>query len=344
MTYPQQYPGYQQPAPVAPSQPMGGFVQQPPPGYGQPAPQGYYPPQQPQYAPPQQYAQQAPQYYPPQPEQPPVPTGNLDAFYNQPAVGGGKSLKFDQIGQFHDVVFARDVADSDVQAQMEVVPPGMLSKAKKFKDGTQMYVLVLPLLTMDGQQATHYVKGPEREKLIEAMQRAGCTPDADGHYRPKKGDRGRVTLVSLTPTGFGQPRKDRDWHYVRAEQAGGGMNTAQQFAPQQPAPAPQAPAQQLSQPYGNGMYAPVQDPQQATGPQYPAAHPQQTGYAPPPANWQQGAPQQPMGQFVQPAQEQYATPGAVAPPAAQQQFAAPQGMTSEQAAAFAQLTGQAVQQ
>jgi hypothetical protein len=306
----------------------GGFVQQPQ-GYGQPAPQGY--PQQPQYGQQQSYAAPqyapAPQYYP-QPEQPPVVPGNLDSFYNQPAVGGGKSLKFEQLGQFHDVVFPRDVADSDVQAQMEMTPPGVPPRVKKFRDGSTMYVLVLPLLTMDGQPATHYVRGPERERMIEAMQRAGVQPDADGHYRPKKGDRARITYVGNTPTSFGQPRKDRDWQYVPATQAGGGMNTAQQFAPQPPAPAPVHQPQQAPQVPGYG--APMPQMQQAPNGGVQQAYPP--------------AQQPPMGQFVAPQPEQaQPTPGAAAP--AQGGAYVPAGMdpSSPAFAAFQQLIGQAAQ-
>lgn len=307
MNYPQQ--GYQQQVP-------GGFVQQPgyqaPQQYAPPAPQPQYP-QQPQYAP-----APPPQYYaPPAPPAPPTTPGTLDNFYNQPAVGGGKALKFDQIGQFHDVVFARDVVDSDVQQQMTFAAPGQPSVPKTFRDGSPMYHLVLPLLTMDGQPATHYVKGPEREKMIEAMQRAGVQPDADGHYRPKKGDRARITYSGQTPTGFGQPRKDRDWQYTPATSAGGGMNTAQQFAPQAP-PAPAPVQQPLSQPYGNGMYAQV-----TPGPQHPAGGPSGTMLAQP-------APEQP----------QY-TPGVAAP--APNGVQAPAGMTAEQFQAYQALLGQAGQ-
>lgn len=297
MNYPQQ--GYPQQVP-------GGFVQQP--GYQQPqyAPPAPQYPQQPQYAPPQAY-------YPPQPPAPPVEPvapGTLDNFYNQPAVGGGKALKFDQLGQFHDVVFARDVVDSDVQQQMTFAAPGQPSVPKTFRDGSPMYHLVLPLLTMDGQPATHYVKGPEREKMIEAMQRAGVQPDADGHYRPKKGDRARITYSGQTPTGFGQPRKDRDWQYVPAASAGGGMNTAQQPAPQ--------PTWQSHPAMGPG---PAQMAQQV--PQHPAGGPSSTMLA-------QSAPEQP----------QY-TPGVAAP--APSGVQAPAGMTAEQFQAYQALLGQAGQ-
>lgn len=307
MSYPQQ--GY-------PGQVPGGFVQQPQgqPQYQQAPPQQYAPPA-PQYQQPQQGYYQPPvqQYAPPAP---PTTPGSLDTFYSQPAVGGGKALKFDVIGQFYDVVFPRDVVDSDVQQQMTFAAPGQPSVPKTFRDGSPMYHLILPLLTADGQPATHYVKGPEREKMIEAMQRAGVQPDADGHYRPKQGDRARITYTGQTPTGFGQPRKDRDWQYVRADQAGGGMNTAQQFA-QTPVPAPVQPqygpgAPAASVPHVAGQYMPA--------PQAPVG-------------------QQPMVQQV-PQPEQQFTPGAVTPPVQQAQ-AAPAGMTPEQFAAYQQLLGAA---
>lgn len=323
MTYPNQY--------GQPQQVPGGFAPQP----GYQASQQYAPPAasqqyQPQYAP-QQFQQ--PQYYaPPVPEAPPAPAGTLDSFYNQPAVGGGKALKFDQIGQFHDIVFSRDVVDSDVQAQMTFAAPGQPSVPKKFRDGTQMYHLVLPLLTMDGQPATHYVKGPEREKMIEAMQRAGVQPDADGHYRPKKGDRARITFVGQTPTGFGQPRKDRDWQYVPATSAGGGMNTAQQFAAPQPPPAP-VQAQQFNP--QNMAQLNSGNPQVQAG--YGPGGSQVPGYGAPMPVAQQPMPTSPAPQ----PQEAPPTPGAAAPPAQPGTYV-PAGMdpSSPQFAAFQQLLGQ----
>lgn len=221
----------QQPAaPAAPPQPMGGFVQQPQ-GYGQPPAPQYYPQaSQPQYAPPQGYYPQPPQQYAPQPE--PAPPGSLDAFYKQPTVGGGKALKFDQLGQSHTGVIAREITDADVVAQTKMGT----SEVARFADGSIMYQLVVPLLLPDGEPATWYVKGATREVLLEAMAKAGCPAGT----MPEKGAAIRVTWTGSRPTRF-QPAKVYSVEYTRPAQAGGGMSTAQQPLPApagQPVPAP----------------------------------------------------------------------------------------------------------
>jgi hypothetical protein len=296
--------------PAAPQQVPGGFVPQAPQQGYQPAPQGYYPQQQfaPQGYPQQGYGQPAPQ-----PPAPPLAQGSLDAFYKQPTVGGGAALKFDTPGTTHVFVVARDVTDADVvqQTQMGTNIPAT------FRDGSPMYQLIVPVILPDGNAATWYVKGATREVLLEAMAKAGCPA---GTY-PKKGDAGRVTWASSRPTRFGNQAKIYTVDWTRADQAGGGMNTAQQFSPAaqaQPAhPAGVAGATALAQPA----------PQQFQ-PQAPAQQ-----YAP--------APQQPQG-FVQQAPEQpMATPGVAAPPAGYM----PQGMdpNSPEFAAFQRLLGQAGQ-
>jgi len=337
MTYPQQYqPQQQVPGGFVPQEQFPQQPQQygPPQGYGQPAPQ-YYPqqPAAPQYAP-QGYGQPAPQYGPPAAPPQPLARGSLADFYSQPTVGGGKALKFNQVGEYVDAVFPRDVTDADVQQQTEMGS----NKPKFFKDGSPMYQLILPLLLSDGNQTTHYVKGANRERLLEAMAAAGVP--ANTH--PKKGDRIRITLAGMTPTGFGSPRKDMSYQYVRAEQAGGGMNTAQQFAPQQQAPAaPQAPVQQPQQ------FAP-QYPQQQFVQQAPAAPQQQfVQQAPPPGVGPQPMPAAPVpGGFVPPAPQQpEITPGAgFAPQQAPAAPGVPAGMSPEQAAAYQNLLGAMGQQ
>lgn len=321
MTYPQQF--SQQPAQVP-----GGFVQ----------PAQYPAAPQQQYAAPPQYGQfPAPQGYPQQqyaaPAAPPVQgaAGSLDAFYSQTATGGGQSLTFNQVGQYVDAVIARDVTNADVQHQTEK----NTNKLKFFKDGSPMFVLVLPLLLPNGEPATHYVKGPSREALNAAMAKAGLSAGT----APKGGDRLRITLAKLTPTSFGSPRKDYSYEYARAEQAGSGMNTAQQFATsQQPAqPAPQAPQGQAFVQAAAPEVAQVTAQQMA---QFAQAMPQFAGQ--PAGVGPQPMPQAPMpGGFVQPQPEQVPTPGVAGPPA--QGSFAPAGMTAEQAAAFQNLLGQAGQ-
>jgi hypothetical protein len=314
----------QQPVPAAPQQVPGGFVPQAPQQYA-PAPaappvypQGYpQPGQNVQYYSPQQYAgmvaghpQGAPAYgQAPAPAVPPLAQGSLDAFYQQPSVGGGAALKFNQLGDSHAFVFARDVRDSDVvqQTQMGTNIPAT------FGDGSPMYQLVCPVITPDGNNATWYVKGATREVLLEAMAKAG----APANTFPKKGDAARVTFVAERPTRYGNKAKVYSVDYTLATQAGGGMNTAQQFAPQ-------APAHPAGGPSGTTL---AQAPQQYA--QQPAAPVQPQGYP------QQG--------FVQQPEQAQPTPGVAAPAA---QGYVPQGMdpNSPQFAAFQQLLGQAAGQ
>jgi len=316
VTYPQQqFPGYpQQPAAVPPSQPMGGFVQQPTPGYGQPAPQGY--PQQQGFYPPQ------PQYAPPAPPAPPLAQGSLDSFYNQPAVGGGKSLKFTQIGETVQAMVARDVTNGDVQQETTLAAPGQPSQPKFFRDGSPRYQLILPLLLPNGEQSTFYVKGATREVLIDAMNKAGCPANSF----PAKGDVLTITLSGLTPTGFGQPRKDYSISYVRANQAGGGPNTAQQLAqaPQHPAGGPSGTT--LAQPPQTVQQF-VQQPQQFT--------PTQAAAGQLPVN---------QGAYQPPTEQPQATPGTAAPQAPAAGWLPP-GMVpgSPEHQAFQALLGQAAQ-
>lgn len=312
----QPYNPYAQPAaPAAPQQVPGGFVQPQAPqqGYAQPpAQQPYqpYPNVAPGYAPPQQFA---PQGYPlagygqpaPQPPAPPLAQGSLDAFYKQPTVGGGAALKFDVPGTSHVFVVARDVTDADVvqQTQMGTNIPAT------FRDGSPMYQLIVPVILPDGNAATWYVKGATRETLLEAMAKAGCPA---GTY-PRKGDAGRVTWASSRPTRFGNQAKIYTVDWTRADQAGGGMNTAQQFSPAAQAPAQPAPVQQ--------------PPAQQYAPQVP-------GYGAPMPT----APAAPQQGFVQQPQEAVPTPGVSAPPAA---AGLPNmaNATPEQQAAYAQLLG-----
>lgn len=318
MTYPQQF--SQQPAQVP-----GGFVQ---PGQYPAAPQQFGQPQYPQQFPaPQGYPQQ--QYAAPAAPPQQGAAGSLDAFYSQTSTGNGQALAFNQVGQYVDAVIARDVTNADVQQQTEMGS----GKLKFFRDGSPMFVLVLPLLMPNGEPATHYVKGPSREALTEAMNKAGCPAGS----APKGGDRIRITLAKLAPTRLGSPRKDYSYEYARAEQAGSGMNTAQQFSQQPAQPAPQAPQGQAFVQAAAPEVAQVTAQQMA---QFAQAMPQFAGQ--PAGVGPQPMPQAPMpGGFVQPQPEQVPTPGVAGPPA--QGSFAPAGMTAEQAAAFQNLLGQAGQ-
>lgn len=263
----------QQPAPAAPQQ----YAPQPPQGYA-PPPAQYYPPQQPAYAPP------APQgYYPPQPPQyaPPAPVeqappGSLDAFYKQPTVGGGKAWKFDQLGQSHTGVIAREITDADVVPQTKMGG----TELARFADGTVMYQLVVPVLNPDGEQATWYVKGATREVLMEAMAKAGCPSGT----HPEKGAAIRVTWTGSRPTRL-QPAKVYTVEYTRPNQAGGGENTAQQFAAPQPAPVapPSVPVHPAGGPSGTVLAQPAAPTPAGMTPEQAAAFAALLG---------QGAPQQ----------------------------------------------------
>jgi hypothetical protein len=305
---PQQPQGYPAQQPAYPQQP-----------YAQPAPQQYPPqayPQQPGY-PPQGYGQ--PQYAP-QPPAPPLPTGTLDSFYQQPASGGGPSFKFQDanrqpiIGKSYAGFVARPITDADVRPQTD-----QGGNVRTYKDGRPKFVLVVPMQVQPDQefpegQAGWWVKGQARDELARAMAEAGAPAGA-----PEAGAFIRITLVGTRPVPNMNPAFQFRVEYVRPQ----GAAAAPQAAPQQ-APAPQPVAQQQQQ----QQYA------TATGaPAMQATPVQQANFTPVPVVHQVSQPMPPQAPAQQPVPQQAPAPQP-APAAAPGASFSP-----EQAALFAKLTG-----
>ena len=283
--------------PYAP--PMPQFPQQ------QQVPQGYqYPPAPPvpqQYAPPAAYPQQGypQQYAAPQPPAPPLPTGTLDGFFEQPSASGGPSFKFQDanrlpvIGKSYQGIVARAVTNADVRAQTD-----NNDRAVTYKDGRPKFVMIVPMLVQPSQefpegQAGWWVKGQGRDELARAMAEAGAPAGP-----PEAGAAIRVTLVGTRPVPGYNPQFLFRVEYVRPDGA-----------------APAAPAQ------------PAQAPE-----------PQQTAPVVSTATGQPVVHQQPIPAFPQP-QAAPQPVAMAAPQAAPEQAPAPAGFNPEQAALFAKLTG-----
>jgi hypothetical protein len=220
--YPQQVP--QQYAPPAPAYPQQGY------------PQGY----------PQQYAAPAPVA----PAAPPLPTGTLDSFYEQPSAGGGPSLKFmdanrqPQVGKSYTGIVARPVTNADVRAQTD-----QSGRPMTYRDGRPKFVLVVPLQVQPSQEfpegvAGWWVKGQARDELARAMAEAGAPAGP-----PEAGAGIRVTLVGTRPVPGMNPAYQYRIEYMRPS---GAAATAMAPTVQQPAPAqqyapPQPPAPMVAQ-------------------------------------------------------------------------------------------------
>ena len=279
MTYPQN--GYPAPQPQPQYQPPAQPQQ---PQYPPAPPQGYAPP--PMGYPAQQYPAQQPGY-PMQPQgypmpQPPVQlaTGSLDAFYNQPSVGGGAALKF-EVGVSHVGVVSRDVTGADVQQQTN--PQN--GQPAYFKDGRPKFVMKVPLQVQPTQErpdglAQWYVAGAARDELARAMKAAGA-PEGP----PEAGAVIQITCTGTRPSGAGMnPSKVYQVVYQRPNEPAGmmtaasyGVPTALEQPPVQAAPAPQQ------------FQAPQQPMPQPPAPQYQGPAPAQQFQAPPVP--QQAAPQ-----------------------------------------------------
>lgn len=271
--YPAQ-PGY----PPAPPQP--GYAAQPPAPqyYQQPAaPQYYQQPAAPAYAQPQ--APQYPQGYgqPQQPQAPQAPpvqlaAGSLDAYYSQPASGGGAGLKFPDNGSAHFVIVARTMTDADVEQQTD---PADRTRALFFKDGRPKFVLKVPLnvastVSEDGK-SQWYCGGAARDDLGRAMAAVGAPtgpPEAGAAvYIVRTGQRAAGAFkVNTWNVQYWRPGPE-----AQAMAAQYGILYPDLSAVAQPTPAP-APAPVAQAP------APVAQPQV---PQQMAPPPQQM--APPPA-------------------------------------------------------------
>jgi hypothetical protein len=342
MTYPNyppqqpQYPPQNQPA-YPPQQPQPQYPPSQQPAYPpQPQQQGYYPPQ-PQYAPPQ----------------PPAQHLDIDDFYNQPAASG-KSIAgwFQTPGQSISGVVARAISKADIRPQTDM----QTKQPRYYSDRTPMTTMTIPLLVQpsadfpDGR-AAWIISAGDREDLDAAMQAAGCKPKTV----PEAGAVVTITFTGYKQIpGFGVPKKIKHVSYQRPANVanGNGNGTAPAQAPAPPPPpvqqappppvqqAPPPPVQQappvqappFSPPYQQQQY-PVQyaqNPYGQTEQQFAQQQPPPPQYAPP-------LPGAPLPPFQQ---DPAGPPGApVQQPAPQAQFAAPDGLTPEQAERLRQLTG-----
>ena len=246
MTYPQgqvpqQFQQYQPPAA---------------PQYAQPQVPQYYPPQQPMPAqqgyPAQQYGQVPQGYQYPQAAPAaalPMPSSTLDDFYNQPSTGGGPGWKFQTIGTRHVGQVARPLHDGDVQPVTDFRTGAIVT----YRDGRAKQQLVIPLIEPNGEAATWYVKGKDRDALAAAMAQAGAPAGP-----PEAGAWIMVTYVADKPSGQGlNPTKVKDVQYVRP-----GADTPAAPEPQA-APAPVQPYQPTAAQFPQGMAA---APQQQVAP------------------------------------------------------------------------------
>jgi hypothetical protein len=318
------------------------MTQQPyyPPQYPQaPQPQQPYPAQQfpvppAPYAPPQQYPPAAPQGYPQAPQQPAVPLaqGSLDDFYAQPSASSGPSISWTDkntqqpkpIGTTYAGVVARDVTHSDVQQQTDIKTGQPLF----YRDGRPKFAMKVPLKVQPSPEfpqgeATWFVKGQARDELVRAMTEAGV---ADGKVRG--GDVIQVILVQRRPSGAGMnPANIVQVRYQAANRQALAQEQAQQgtVAPS-PAPVPQQPL-----------------PAQTAVPGQPLPEVPQAAYAPnaqpiPPVQQPQFQP--PIQPGVAPAAEAQAQQQSQqAQQTAQAGLQVPEGLSPDQAALLARLTG-----
>ena len=282
--------------------------QQPDPQQAYAPPQGY--PQQPQQVFPQpqaypQYAPQMPQGYPmPQQPAPQLAAGTIDQFFAQPAAGGGAALKFD-VGTRHVFVVSRPITNGDIQQQTQ---PGSGLPAF-YKDGRPKFVMRVPALVHptpqhpDGQ-AQWYCAGQASTELQRAMAEVGA-PEGP----PEAGAVIDITCTHTRPSGQGMnPAKNYKISYTRP-------NVAPQAAPPAPVPVPAEHAHALAT---AGVPLPA-------NPQYAAA-------GAPPAQ----PPAPPVAQATEQPPAQPAPP--VAPPPVP--AGAVEGLSPQQQALLAQLTGQ----
>lgn len=301
-------------------------------GYGQPAAPPVQQPYQQPYGQPQPQQQFPQQGYPQQPQPPaqqPV-QGTLDDYYAQPSAGSGPSISWSvngmqkPLGTSYAGIVARDVTNADVQHDSD--PKN--GQLKYYRDGRPRFVMKVPLKVQPSPEflegeATWFVRGQARDELTRAMQASG------GAASPKTGDAVQVTLVDRRPSrGGGMPANIVQVAYQPAS-PGAAQPTAQ---PTTEAPSPAAvPAQQpAQQPQPDFAQQQVQ-----AYTQQPAA--QQVPQQGPPPEWAQPVQQQaPAQQYPQQPPQQFQ--GQPQIPA--QQPTPPAGLSAEQQALLARITGQ----
>lgn len=222
------HPSFQQYANQAP---QGNF----PPGYGQQQSPQYPPGYAPQQIP-QGYGQALPPNYQPQaPQGPTLAQGSLDEYFNQPSVGGGPSLKFDE-GTTHVGVVARRITNADIAQQ--TIPNS--NTPAVYKDGSPKFVMKVPLVVpvteahQDGQ-AQWYVAGSARDELVRAMSAAGAPAGP-----PEEGSFIKISCVGKRPIPGMSAAKIYRVEYHRPE--GAAATTAPAATPVHEVTAPPVPS------------------------------------------------------------------------------------------------------
>lgn len=201
------------------------------PQYGYPPQQGGYPdPNAGQYGAPQGYAQAPPNPYGPPPQQyPPNPygpppgaqpgygypppqqgppavdlSGDLDSFYAQRSVGGGKGISWKGVPDGFTVfgVVARAIGHGDVFK--ETHPPGspMAGQLRTNRDGSPKYAMQVPLKLLvslgreyaDGEGRL-FLRGQLRDETTRAMAEVGLPEGTP----PEAGAFVKVTLTHRKP-------------------------------------------------------------------------------------------------------------------------------------------------
>lgn len=332
---PQQMP--QQPqAPQAPQQQYAPPMYAPPqPQYAQPqqqfAPQGYAPPQQ--YAPqgyPQQYGQVPQGYGQPQaPAQQPA-EASLDAFFNQPSVGWGPSItptSKTPDGTAYLMVVAQHITKSHIEHATKF----QSQELDFYRNGQPKFTMKVPvfvargtqvatsqgLVTIDDGRAQYYVQGGTKDLLASAMAAVGA-PDGP----PELG-----ALMLVTKTGSRGNRSGTTSAVITVQYWRPGPEAAS-FAQQSGIAYPDL---NTPKPENAVPSAPV-----APSAPVPPQAPQGIDFSAPQFQ-QQPNPTQIQAPVQQQAPAQPQAPQLPQPPAP----AANGGLSAEQQALLAQLTGQA---
>lgn len=315
--------------------PQQGGYPDPNQGYGQPAPQGYapanpygQPPAQqyqqgvqtggygpngayvnaPQTPPPNMYGQGQPGYGQPVQQAPgPDLSGDLESFYAQRSVGGGKGISWKGVPDGYTIqgVVSRAITNGDVFK--ETYPPNtpQAGQLRTNRDGSPKYAMQVPLKLhlLDQFQARDYpdgegrlfLRGALRDETTRAMAEVGA-PEGP----PEAGAFIRVTLTHRKPsnniaqnmfavlyrspgtwesdpnlTAYAPPAQPQPPQYSNQPGYGAPQQApyqqqapTQYAAPAQAAPNPQQYAQPAMQPSGAQPGQQAYDPNQYAQPQY----------------------------------------------------------------------------
>lgn len=198
--YPPQQGGYPDPNAGQYGAPQG-YAQAPPNPYGPPPQQ--YPPAQ--FVPNGQYLSQQPGYgYPPPQQGPPAVdlSGDLESFYAQRSVGGGKGISWKGVPDGFTVfgVVARTIGHGDVFKETHPPNSPQAGQLRTNRDGSFKYAmqvplkLLVPLQNYPEGEARLFLRGQLRDDTTRAMAEVGA-PEGP----PEAGAFVRVTLTHRKP-------------------------------------------------------------------------------------------------------------------------------------------------